>query len=85
MLKLYQEDITDIQKKKPPVFYKLKYEKFKDLPLIVEKSIKIIYITETGFHYSIAKINMRTYICVIFFFPILQRWEHLTSYLHQRK
>lgn len=45
MLKLYQEDNTDIQKKKTPVFYKLKYEKFKDLPLIVEKSIKIIYIT----------------------------------------
>lgn len=44
---------------------------FKDLSVIVEKNILKIYITETGFHYLIAKINMHSYTCVnqLFFLP----------------
>lgn len=86
MLKLYQEDIIDVQKEKTPVFYKLKCDNFKDLSVIIEENITKIYITETGFHYLTVKINMHIYILLItFLFSIFQRWEHLTSYLHQRK
>lgn len=73
MLKLYQEDIIDIQKEKTPVFHKLKYNNFKDLSVIIEENITKIYITETGFHYLTFKINMHIYILLITFFFLFFR------------